>query len=162
VYYKAGEACCSAAFDALARWRCGVTQLRHFVSAHRRIEPLSREPAMPAARWNATVIDSPGFEPYAVVGDLVVAVRTPRSRNFVTIEVAAREHCGPELTRRPELILAPTPFPQLPGEWRGEIELGSTVELQVGGGSYRLTLARVAESEPGLPWISCEFCVERD
>jgi len=117
---------------------------------------------MPAARWNATVIDSPGFEPYAVVGDLVVAVRTPRSRNFVTVEVAARDRCGPELTRRPELVLTPTPYPRLPGEWRGEMEIGSTVSLEVAGESYRLTLARLADGPPGPPWISCEFCVERD
>lgn len=117
---------------------------------------------MPATRWNATVNDSPGFEPYAVVGDLVLAVRTPRSRNFVTVEVAARDRCGPELTQRPELVLTPTPYPQLPGEWRGEIEIGSTVSVEIAGESYRLTLARLAESIPGLPWISCEFCVERE
>ena len=29
---------------------------------------------MSVARWNATVIDSPDSEPFAVVGDLVVAV----------------------------------------------------------------------------------------
>ena len=116
---------------------------------------------MPAAHWNATVVDSPGCDPFAVAGDLVLAVRTPRSRNFVTVEVGLTSQCDPELSRRPELILSSTPYPCLREEWRGEVQIGSTVEFQVAGRSYRLTLDRLAENYPDLPWVTCDFCVER-
>ncbi len=117
---------------------------------------------MAAVRWNATVVDSPDSDPYAVMGDLVVAVRTPRSSNFVTVEVGPTDRCGPELSRRPETIISRTPYPSFADEWHGEVQIGSTVEFQVAGESYRLTLARLAESDPGLPWITCDFFLERD
>jgi hypothetical protein len=117
---------------------------------------------MAAARWNATVVDSPDSEPYAVVGDLVVAVRTPRSQDFVTIEVAPSARCGPDLAHRPELVLSPTPYPCLTQEWRGEVRIGSTVHFEVAGESYSLTLSRLAEPDPALPWITCDLSVERD
>ena len=117
---------------------------------------------MSAAHWNATVVDSPGCEPYAVAGDLVLAVRTPRSRDFVTVEVGLTSQCRPELSSRPELILSSAPYPRLRDQWRGEVRIGSTVEFQVAGQSYRLTLARLAENHPALPWVTCDFSVERD
>ncbi len=117
---------------------------------------------MATAEWNATVVDSPGSEPYTVVGDLVVAVRTPRSRDFVTVEVAPTAWCAQELARRPEPILSPTPYPRLRDEWQGELRIGSTVQFQMAGWSYRLTLARLSESEPGFPWITCDLRLERD
>lgn len=117
---------------------------------------------MPAAHWNATVIDSPDRDPCAVAGDLVLAVRTPRSRDFVTVEVGLTSRWNPELSPRPELILSSSPYPCLGDGWRGEVRIGSTVAFQVAGRSYRLTLARLAEDSPELPWITCDFRVERD
>jgi len=117
---------------------------------------------MPAVRWNATVVDSPGFDPFTIVGDLVVAVRTPRSRDFVTVEVAAAALCTPEITRPAEARLLPTPYPNLPSQWQGEVHIGDPVDFQIAGTSYRLTLARVAERPEGLPWIACDISLERD
>src|SRR3990170_3968887 len=112
---------------------------------------------MPAVRWHATVVDSPGSDPFTVVGDLVVAVRTPRSRDFVTIEIAPTALCGPELSQRPSVILSPRPYPCLTDHWQGEVHIGEPVDFEVAGASYRLTLARLAESPDGLPWIACDF-----
>jgi hypothetical protein len=117
---------------------------------------------MPAVRWNATVVDSPGFDPYTIVGDLVVAVRTPRSRDFVTFEVASAAQCAPDISRRPNVLLAPRPYPCLPAQWEGEVHVGDPVDFQIAGSSYRLTLARVAERPEGLPWIACDISLERD
>jgi hypothetical protein len=117
---------------------------------------------MSAVRWNATVVDAPGFEPYAVVGDLVVAVRTPRSRDFVTVEVAPTSLSGAEIAPPPGVRLSPTPPPCLSCEWQGEVRLGDTVGFRVAGASYRLTLARLSEGPTGLPWVVCDFCLERD
>jgi hypothetical protein len=117
---------------------------------------------MAAVEWDATVDDSPGSEPWAVVGDLVVAVRTPRSRDFVTVEVAPTAQCGRELARPAGVLLAPRPFPSLSSQWNGEVHVGDTVGIRAAGVSYRLTLCRLAESPAGLPWITCDFHLERD
>jgi len=117
---------------------------------------------MSAARWNLTVVDSPGSEPWVVAGDVVVAVRTPRSRDFVTVEVAPAAHCGHALARPPGVFLSPTPVPRLTHEWRGEVHIGGTVDFRLEGESYRLTLARLDDSPAGAPWITCDFCLERD
>jgi len=117
---------------------------------------------MSSARWLATVVDSPDFEPFAVVGDLVLAVRTPRSRDFVTVEVAPMSVCGADLVQPTDLCLTPTPTPRLHDEWRGEVHLGDSVRFLMAGGSYRLTLDRLAETPEGLPWVVCDFRLERD
>jgi hypothetical protein len=117
---------------------------------------------MATACWNATVADSPGSEPYAVVGDLVVAVRTPRSRDFVTVEVAEMSACASALARPAGVVLSPTPSPRFAHQWHGEVHIGSTVRFEVAGESYRLTLARLAEGPSGLPWVVCDFRLERD
>ncbi|MGH7502064.1 MAG: hypothetical protein ACREL7_09930 [Longimicrobiales bacterium] len=117
---------------------------------------------MPSVGWNATVADSPGSEPYAVVGDLVLAVRTPRSRDFVTVEVAPASMFEDALSRGDGVVLAPTPSPRFTHQWHGELHVGTTVGFQVAGESYRLTLARLAESPAGLPWVVCDFRLERD
>jgi hypothetical protein len=116
---------------------------------------------MPAAQWNGTVVDSPESEPYAVVGDLVLAVRTPRSRDFVTVEVARTDHVGTSLTRKAGVLLSPRPTPFLADQWHGEVHLGDPVSFNVEGASYRLTLARLSEITVGQPWVSCDFLVER-
>lgn len=117
---------------------------------------------MPSAHWNATVVDSPESEPYTVVGDLVVAVRTPRSRDFVTVEVATPSHCGHALPRPAGLFLSSRPAPCLTDEWHGEVHTGDPVALEVEGKSYRLTLVRLTTNPAGMPWVSCDFVLERD
>jgi len=117
---------------------------------------------MSAARWNLTVVDSPGSEPWTIAGDVVVAVRTPRSRDFVTVEVAPASLCGQALARPPGVFLSPAPIPRLTHEWQGEVHIGDTVGFSLGGTTYRLTLAGLRDSPAGAPWISCEFCLERD
>lgn len=117
---------------------------------------------MSAAHWNATVVDSPESEPYAVVGDLVVAVRTPRSQDFVTVEVASTSRCGPVFQRPPGVVLSPKPSPCIADQWHGEVHLGDPVRFRVEGASYRLTLARLADDPAGLPWVACDFVLERD
>lgn len=114
---------------------------------------------MSSVRWNATVVDSPGNEPYAVVGDLVVAVRTPRSRNFVTVEVAPTSQSHLDHN---DVVLSSRPYPWLDNQWQGEIPIGGTVSFSVAGQAYRLTLANLSECAAGQPWITCDFCVERE
>ena len=117
---------------------------------------------MSSAFWNGTVIDSPESEPYAVVGDLVVAVRTPRSQDFVTMEVAPTSPTDRDGQRRGGVLLSPRPTPCLTNQWRGEVHLGDAVRFSVGGESYRLTLLRLSEHPAGSPWVNCDFVLERD
>ncbi|MEO6527935.1 MAG: hypothetical protein ABIP93_15050 [Gemmatimonadaceae bacterium] len=116
---------------------------------------------MSPASWNATIVDSPESEPYAVVGDLVVAVRTPRSRDFVTVEVAATSRCGRLLGRPAGVVVSSKPTPLLADEWHGELHLGSAVDVAVEGGSYRLTLTGLSVHSAGMPWVNCDVLVER-
>lgn len=117
---------------------------------------------MSATQWNATVVDSPESDPYVVVGDLVVAVRTPRSRDFVTVEVARTSRCGHPLPRPSGVFLSSRPVPCIADQWQGEVHLGDPVSFHVEGESYRLTLARLTENPAGLPWVTCDFLLERD
>lgn len=117
---------------------------------------------MSAAHWNATVVDSPESEPYAVVGDLVVAVRTPRSQDFVTVEVTSISRCDLAFPRPAGVFLSSKPFPCLDDQWHGEVHLGDSVRFNVEGESYRLTLARLSAYAAGLPWVTCDFLLERD
>ncbi len=117
---------------------------------------------MSAVRWNASVGDSPSSEPYAVVGDVVLVVRTPRSRDFVTVEVGPTTRCRDGLTHPPTEFMTPRPLPCLAEQWRGEVHTGDTVDFRLEGESYHLTLARLTESPDGLPWVTCDFRLERD
>ena len=117
---------------------------------------------MSSAYWNATVVDSPESEPYAVVGDLVVAVRTPRSQDFVTVEVAPTSRSGPAFQRPAGVVLSSKASPCLSDQWHGEVRLGDPVRFRVEGESYRLTLARLSETAAGSPWVACDFLLERD
>jgi hypothetical protein len=116
---------------------------------------------MPALRWSATVDDSPGSEPFAVVGDLVVAVRTPRSHDFVTVEVAPTAACGDQLGRMDLPRVSSEPVPRLPDNWHGELHAGDTAGFHMAGASWKLTLSSLAESPAGLPWVVCRFSLQR-
>lgn len=117
---------------------------------------------MSAVRWNASVADSPGSEPYTVVGDLVLVVRTPRSRDFVTVEVGPTSHCLDAISHATDGFVTPEPLPCLTDRWRGEVNVGDTVDFRLAGESYHLTLARLAESPDGPPWVTCDFHLDRD
>ncbi len=117
---------------------------------------------MSLMQWKASIGDSPGSEPYAVVGDVVLVVRTPRSRDFVTVEVGRTSRCLGGLSRRADGFLTPQPLPCLADQWRGEVHTGDTVDFQLEGASYHLTLAHLAVSSKGVPWVTCDFCLERD
>src|SRR5512134_57281 len=114
---------------------------------------------MSAAQWNARVADTPGSEPCTVVGDLVLAVRTPRSRDFVTVEVASTSRSGYPSPRSTDVVVSARPTPCFADQWHGEVHLGDPVRFLVDGTSYRLTLARVSDA---LPWVTCDFVLERD
>jgi hypothetical protein len=114
-----------------------------------------------SASWNATIVDSPESEPYAVVGDLVLAVRTPRSQDFVTVEVARTSRIRQAPQRPTGVVLSSKPSPDLADQWHGEVHLGDSVSFNVEGESYRLTLARLSENPAGLPWVTCDFLLER-
>lgn len=116
---------------------------------------------MTPAHWSATVVDCPESEPYAFVGDLVVAVRTPRSRDFVTVEIAATSHAMRDVQHDGDVLLLPTPGPCLQDQWHGEVRLGDPVHFDVDGESYRLTLAQLSVHTSGLPWVTCDFVLER-
>ncbi|MEZ4416096.1 MAG: hypothetical protein R3E10_10075 [Gemmatimonadota bacterium] len=116
---------------------------------------------MSSARWNATVVDAPGQEPFAILGDLLLAVRTPRSRDFVTVEVAPTSQCGSVIPDA-ELLVCSRPLPFLDHPLRGELHVGDPVDFEVQGHSYRLTLAGLQDSPAGPPWIVCDLLLERD
>jgi len=116
---------------------------------------------MTPAHWNATVVDSPESEPFAFVGDLVVAVRTPRSRDFVTVEIAATSHAMRAVHHSGGVLYLSKPSPCLEDQWHGEVRLGDPVQFNVDGESYRLTLAQLSEHAAGLPWVTCDFVLER-
>ena len=59
------------------------------------------------------------------------------------------------------MVLASRPTPNLPDQWHGEVYLGNPVSFHVEGDSYRLTLARLAVNPAGLPWVTCDFLLER-
>lgn len=117
---------------------------------------------MPVRRWNVTVVDSPRSEPLAVAGDVILAVRTPRSRDFVSVEAAPVSACGADLTPPGGVRLTSVPPPCLHDQWQGEVHVGDTVHMSVADTPYRLTLLRLAESPDGSPWVVCDFCLERD
>jgi hypothetical protein len=117
---------------------------------------------MSPLRWNATVVDAPGSEPYTIMGDVVVAVRTPRSRDFVTVEIAPLASGAPALVAEAGgVTITPRPTPLFRSEWQGEVHVGAPVGIRLAGQTYRLTLARVVGSQDARPWIACDFCLER-
>ncbi len=117
---------------------------------------------MPPAHWNATVHDSPESEPFALLGDLVVAVRTPRSRDFVSVEVASVSHVPIPLRRDGNVVLQPKPSPCIADQWHGEVQRGIPVRFAINGDLYQLTLAALTEHSAGMPWVTCQFELERE
>ncbi len=119
---------------------------------------------MSAHRWNATVVDSPDSQPYRMLGNLLLAVRTPRSQNFVTVEVGPASTCRYLPSAPDDVVKSPEPYPWFTPLWSGEVYVGEdrTVDFRLEGNSYHLTLKRLAEGPGGFPWVTCDFCLERD
>lgn len=117
---------------------------------------------MSAHLWNTTVIDSPDSNPYTVVGDLVLVIRTPRSRDFITVEVGLASQCRDLLSPPGGMRISAEPHPCLMRHWSGEMHTGDTVDFRMVGESYHLTLARLEESVFMSPWVKCEFRLEQD
>ncbi len=117
---------------------------------------------MTPAHWHAVVTDSPESEPYAMLGDLVVAVRTPRSRDFVSVEVATTSRQSTPVHRIGNVLLLPKPFPCMADQWHGEVQIGVPVHFEIEGADYQLTLQQLSEHASGLPWITCELLLERE
>ena len=114
---------------------------------------------MSRLRWHASVVDAPGTEPFVVVGDLILAVRTPRSRDFVTVEVGRASESSRARAKDP--VVSSRPLPCLSRPWDGEVRLKDPVAFDLEGASYRLTLDRLTDSPAGPPWVVCDFSLER-
>jgi hypothetical protein len=106
--------------------------------------------------------DSVWSPPFALVDDVVVVVRTPRSSDFVTVEVGLvcdcsfRSPCSERGVRR-----APRPAPWFASGWCGEVHLGEEVTFELAGGSYRLVLEGIGGPACRPPWASYDFMFER-
>ncbi len=121
---------------------------------------------MPAAdRWSATIEDSLDSEPLATIGDLILAVRTPRSHDFVSVDVGTTQDTHPE--PHPEagstVVVASRPQPWFTPLWDGEVHVGEAhaVDFRIRGRPYHLTLRQLREGGDGPPWVSCDFVLER-
>jgi hypothetical protein len=117
---------------------------------------------MPPLSWNAVIVDAPESKPWAELGDLLVVVRTPRSRNFITVEVA-RSTTARFLPSTNELVVsASAPEPWMPPRvFSAEIALGTSLHFVLGVNDYDLTLAKLEVAAQGPPWVACELVLEQ-
>ena len=95
---------------------------------------------MPTSRWTVRIVDDPNSEPCAQAGDLMLAVRTPRSREFVTVEVgpAVESRRSRRTTRAAgDVLRTSAPLPWIPAQWQGEVRLGESVQFRVGRATMR-------------------------
>ena len=117
---------------------------------------------MPLDSWTVNVEDSIDSQPFAVVDDIIVVVRTPRSRDFVTVEVGRVPDGLMPVRRGPAPAAVPTsrPVPWINEGWCGEVHVGrdEAVALELDGEAYQLSLEWIHTS---LPWASYQFRLER-
>ena len=117
-------------------------------------------------RWKLRVEDSVESAPFALVGDIVVVVRTPRSDDFVTVEVGPLQESRLQPTLSPStgVARASRPVPWVMKGWCGEVHVGrqQAATFVLNGRAYRLTLERIDHSRCRLPWGSYEFLLERE
>ena len=120
---------------------------------------------MPDDSWKLRIEDSVESPPFALADDIVVVVRTPRSSDFVTVEVG----------RVPDVLLpasgspgqgvyrAPRPAPWVINGWCGEVHVGHDQEVafELGGQTYQLKLERIDHTRCRPPWACYEFRLER-
>jgi hypothetical protein len=113
-------------------------------------------------RRRLRIEDSVASPPFALVDDVVVVVRTPRSSDFVTVEVGHVRDCSfrcpcSERGLRP----ASGPAPWFASGWCGEVHVGEEARFEVAGRTYRLTLEGRGRAGYHPPWASYEFLFER-
>jgi hypothetical protein len=116
--------------------------------------------------WKLKVEDSVESRPFALVDDIVVIVRTPRSDDFVTVEIGPVDdsHLHPVLAPGIGVARASRPIPWVAKGWCGEMHVGpdEAVIFELSGRTYRLTLERIDHTRCRLPWGSYEFLLERE
>ncbi len=116
---------------------------------------------MPDACCNLRIEDSLDSSPFALVDDMVVVVRTPRSDDFVTVEVGSVLDCRFPAFSPDGVVRAPRPGPWIARGWCGEVHLGEEVDFELRGCSYHLRLERTNAARCSAPWGSYEFRLRR-
>jgi hypothetical protein len=116
---------------------------------------------MPQSSWSALIVDAPTSKPWAKLGDLLVVVRTPRSRNFITVEVAPSTTARLLPGGKDHVVTASAPEPWMPRVFSAEITLGTSVHFLLGANEYELTLAKLEFAVEGPPWVTCEVLLEQ-
>jgi hypothetical protein len=116
--------------------------------------------------WNIRVEDSVDSPPYTVVDDIIVILRTPRSHDFVTVEVGhvCDAHLLPSSESAPTVMRTSRPAPWLSNGWCGEVHVGldHAVAFDLSGEEYRLGLEQIDTSTWRLPWGTYAFRLERE
>lgn len=115
---------------------------------------------MKGFRWTMRIVDGPASEPWCKIGDLLVAVRTPRSSDFVTVEVGPLSSSYFHPHSSDEVVTASTPEPWMLESFSTQIELGARVPFSMGESGYELTLSSLEPAAEGPPWMACEFVLE--
>jgi len=110
---------------------------------------------------NVRIEDSLESSPFALVDDVVVVVRTPRSDDFVTVEVGSVLDCRFPASSPDEVVRAPRPGPWIADGWCGEVHLGEEVDFELRGRSYHLRLERTDTTRCRPPWACYEFRLRR-
>jgi hypothetical protein len=106
--------------------------------------------------------DSVASPPFALADDVVVVVRTPRSSDFVTVEVGHVRDCSFRFPRSNHgLRPASGPAPWFARGWCGEVHVGEEVRFELAGRAYRLALEGSGRSGYHPPWASYEFLFEQ-
>jgi hypothetical protein len=116
---------------------------------------------MPDVSCKLRIEDSVESPPFALVDDVVVVVRTPRSSDFVTVEVGRILDCRFPPSSPDGVVRAPRPAPWIVNGWCGEVHSGEEVAFELGGRTYQLTLERTDETRCRPPWACYEFRLER-
>lgn len=115
--------------------------------------------------WTLRVEDSVDSQPFTLVGDLVVVVRTPRSNDFVTVEVGRLQESrlAPLAATPTGVASASKPVPWVMKGWCGEVHLGrmGAVTFELAGEAYRLTLERIDHTRWHQPFGAYDFRLER-
>ena len=115
--------------------------------------------------WKITIRDNIDSPPFIVVGDLLVVVRSPRSRDFVTVEIGTvpEEMKKSSVSREGEVVCSSRPAPIISPAWCGEVYVGDdqAVEFELHDQQYRLILKHIDDSSWPPPYASYDFVLRR-
>lgn len=124
------------------------------------------ERTVPNRFWNLTIRDCVGSQPFAVVDEILLAVRTPRSRSFVTLEVGllSENPLFEQESPCPGDRCCSSPPPWISKGWFGEVSVGEngTVALDLAGRTFLITLKEINEIGLSPPWASYEFLLQEE